>query len=527
MAPATCLAQWGANNPYARRKFVTKIEFRPAGLFSRRDLVARIFGVLIIAAMLAPSGQAMAKMAPDSFADLAAKLLPAVVNISTTQVAKQPQAAPPGQNQGQRPRVAPGAPFEDFFREFFDRQRRGGTQRKTTSLGSGFVIDPSGLVVTNNHVIAEADEIMITFSDDRKLKATVVGRDAKTDLALLKVDPKKPLVSVSFGNSDGARVGDWVVAIGNPFGLGGTVTAGIISARHRDINSGPYDDFIQTDASINRGNSGGPMFNIKGEVVGVNSAIYSPSGGSVGIGFAIPSNLAKPVIAQLRKFGKAKRGWLGVNIQSVTKEIAEGLGLTEATGALVANITPNSPAAKGKVEIGDVILTFDGKKVGMMRRLPRIVAETDVGKRVMVDVWRKNEKVRLEVLLGEFPEAPQTAAAVEKEIPRSKPRAPVIIKHLGLALTTLTSDLREKYKLDEAVNGVVVVNVNEGGAAAEKSIRPGDIIRKIGPEHAPVTKPSQVKSHVEKARKNKMKSIIILLERGGSTRFVGLKLEES
>ncbi|NQU70560.1 MAG: PDZ domain-containing protein, partial [Rhodospirillales bacterium] len=311
------------------------------------------------------------------------------------------------------------------------------------------------------------------------------------------------------------------------FGLGGTVTAGIVSARHRDINSGPYDDFIQTDASINGGNSGGPMFNVKGEVVGVNSAIYSPSGGSVGIGFAIPSNLAKPVIAQLRKFGKAKRGWLGVNIQSVTKEIAEGLGLTEATGALVANITANSPAAKSKVEIGDVILTFDGKKVGMMRRLPRIVAETNVGKRVVVEVWRKNEKVKLEILLGEFPEAPQAVAAVEKESPRGKPLAPVIIKPLGLALAMLTSDLREKYKLDEAVNGVVVVNVAEGGAASEKSIRPGDIIRKIGPEHAPVTKPSQVKSHVEKARKNKMKSIIILLERGGSTRFVGLKLEES
>ncbi|NQU72870.1 MAG: trypsin-like peptidase domain-containing protein, partial [Rhodospirillales bacterium] len=243
MALATCLAQWGANSPYVRRKFVTKIEFRPAGRFFRRDVVARTFGVLIIAAMLAPTGPAMAKMVPDSFADLAAKLLPAVVNISTTQVVKQPQAAPHRQGQergqGQGPQVAPGAPFEDFFREFFDRQRRGGTQRKMTSLGSGFVIDPSGLVVTNNHVIAEADEIMITFSDDRKLKAKVIGRDAKTDLALLKVEPKKPLVFVNFGDSDGARVGDWVVAIGNPFGLGGTVTAGIVSARHRDINSGP------------------------------------------------------------------------------------------------------------------------------------------------------------------------------------------------------------------------------------------------------------------------------------------------
>jgi serine protease Do len=480
---------------------------------------------LIVAALLAPSGQAMAKMAPESFADLAARLLPAVVNISTTQVIKQSPGAPP--QQGQRPRMAPGTPFEDFFREFFDRQRRGAPRQKATSLGSGFVIDPSGLVVTNNHVIAEADEIMVTFADDRKLKAKVIGRDAKTDLALLKVNPKKPLVAVSFGDSDTARVGDWVIAIGNPFGLGGTVTVGIISARHRDINSGPYDDFIQTDASINKGNSGGPMFNIKGEVVGVNTAIFSPTGGSVGIGFAIPSNLARPIIAQLKKFGKPKRGWLGVNIQTVTKEIAEGLGLTEATGALVANITENSPAAKGKVQVGDVILTFDGKKVGEMRRLPRIVAETTVGKRVQVDVWRKNEKVRLEILLGEFPDNPQMASAPEKETGNGKSLAPVDIKPLGMSLATVTPDLRERFKLDEQVNGVVVTTVDEGGAAAEKRIRPGDIIRKIGPEHAAVTKPSQVKSHVDKARENKMKSIIVLVERGGSTRFVGLKLEES
>jgi serine protease Do len=305
------------------------------------------------------------------------------------------------------------------------------------------------------------------------------------------------------------------------------VTVGIISARHRDINSGPYDDFIQTDASINRGNSGGPMFNIKGEVVGVNTAIFSPSGGSVGIGFAIPSNLAKPIIAQLKKFGKPKRGWLGVNIQTVTKEIAEGLGLKEATGALVANITENSPAAKGKIEIGDVILTFDGKKVGEMRRLPRIVAETTVGKRVDVDVWRKNARVRLNILLGEFPENPQVASAPEKEEPNGKSLAPVNIKQLGLSLATVTPDLRDRFKLDDHVKGVIVTTVDEGGAAAEKRIRPGDIIRKIGPEHAPVTKPSQVKSHVDKARENRMKSIIVLVERGGSTRFVGLKLEES
>ena len=379
-----------------------------------------------------------------------------------------------------------------------------------------------------HQVKSEPDAVLLEgkLIKEFKPRYNVSFKDDKRFL-LLKVNPKKPLVAVGFGDSDTSRVGDWVVAIGNPFGLGGTVTAGIVSARHRDINSGPYDDFIQTDASINRGNSGGPMFNLRGEVVGVNTAIFSPTGGSVGIGFAIPSNLAKPIIAQLKKFGKPKRGWLGVNIQTVTKEIAEGLGLKEATGALVANITPDSPAAKGKIEIGDVILTFDDKKVGEMRRLPRIVAETTVGKEVVVEVWRKNEKLRLELLLGEFPENPQTASAPAKEEPTVKSRAPIEIKPLGLSLAKVTADLREKFKLDEQVNGVIVTTVDEGGAAAEKRIRPGDIIRKIGPEHAPVTKPSQVKSHVDKARENKMKSIIVLVERGGSTRFVGLKLEES
>jgi serine protease Do len=521
MAPA----EIGADRLNSRRRIVTELRFQPLDRFARRGagFAGRMLVILLVAALVAPSGQALAKLAPDSFADLAAKLLPAVVNISTTQVIKRP----PGATPQQRPRVAPGTPFEDFFREFFDRQQRGSPQQKMTSLGSGFVIDPSGLVVTNNHVIAEADEIMITFADETKLKAKVIGRDAKTDLALLKVNPKKPLTAVSFGNSDSARVGDWVVAIGNPFGLGGTVTAGIVSARHRNINSGPYDDFIQTDASINKGNSGGPMFNIKGEVVGVNTAIFSPSGGSVGIGFAIPSNLAKPIIAQLKKFGKAKRGWLGVNIQTVTEEIAEGLGLKEATGALVANITKGSPAEKGKIEIGDVILTFDGKKVGEMRRLPRFVAETTVGKRVVVEVWRKNKKVTLNITLGEFPEKPKLVKASVEGNPTGISKAPLDIESLGLSLATVTPDLREKFKLDEQVKGVIVTKVAEGGSAAEKRIRPGDIIRKIGPEHAQVTEPSQVKIQVEKARESKMKSIIILVERGGSTRFVGLKLEES
>ena len=497
-----------------------------AGHRSRRSAIM-LYGapiLMVLTALLLSVQPAFSKVAPDSFADLAAKLLPSVVNISTTQVIKQQPRQPGGTA---RPQFPPGSPFEDFFREFFDRQQRGAPERKATSLGSGFVIDVSGLVVTNNHVIAEADEIMVIFADDTQLPAKVLGRDPKTDLALLKIEPKdKKLTAVSFGNSDTARVGDWVVAIGNPFGLGGTVTAGIVSARHRDISSGPYDDFIQTDASINRGNSGGPMFNIKGEVVGVNTAIYSPSGGSVGIGFAIPSNLAKPIIAQLKKFGKPKRGWLGVNIQTITEEIAQGLGLERATGALVANLTEGGPAEKAKIQIGDVILTFDGKKVDEMRRLPRIVAETTVGKSVEVEVLRKGKTRKLNVVLGEFPENIKVAAKPGGSGP-SAPKAELVVGGLGLKLARLTPELRERFKLDERTDGVVVTKVDEGSPAAEKRIRPGDIIRKIGSQHAPVTEPSQVKSHVDKAREAKMKTIIVLVEREGATRFIGLKLDAS
>ena len=471
----------------------------------------------IATVMIALAVPAAARTAPQSFADLAQRLLPSVVNISTTQIVKPssgPQQSPPQQG-------APGSPFEDFFREFFDRrQERGTPRRNATSLGSGFVIDPKGLIVTNNHVIAEADEITVTFSDDRKLKAKVVGRDAKTDLAVLKVEPKKPLPSLKFGDSDRARVGDWVVAIGNPFGLGGTVTAGIVSARHRDINSGPYDDFIQTDASINRGNSGGPMFNLAGEVVGINTTIFSPTGGSVGIGFAIPAKLAKPIIDQLIEFGRARRGWLGVRIQTVTDEIAQGLGLPKASGALVASLSEGGPAKKANIAVGDVILTFNGKPITEMRSLPRIVAETPVGKTVNVVVWRKGAKKTLRVNLGEFPDEPQQIAARTP----SQPRAATAVETLGLKLATITPALRQRFNLDDNVSGVVVTEVEAGSAAAEKQIRPGDVIRKIGPEQSKVSRPNQVKKQVDKARGASMSTVLVLVERDGNQRFVAIKL---
>lgn len=481
-------------------------------------MIARLIFLSVAGALIFTSFTVNARVAPDGFADLAAKLLPAVVNISTTQSVNRDGRAGP-----QMPQLPPGSPFEEFFKEFFDRQqRRDAPQRKATSLGSGFIIDSGGLIVTNNHVIEGADEITVVMHDNSRLEAKVVGRDAKTDLALLRVKSEEPLPFVKFGNSDSARVGDWVVAIGNPFGLGGTVTAGIISARARNINAGPYDDFIQTDASINRGNSGGPMFNLKGQVIGINTAIFSPSGGSVGIGFSIPANLAKPVIDQLEKFGRARRGWLGVRIQTVTEELADSLGLPTAQGALVANITEGGPAEKAKLNVGDVILSFDGKPIEEMRSLPRIVAETAVGKSSKVVVWRKGKKVTLSVKLGEFPEDDKVAAASTRE--KSPDKGSKALKTLGLTMAPLTDDLRAQFKLDEDAKGVVVVDVEANSPAAENGVRPGDVVRKIGPNQVAVASPKQVVNSVEKARKDKRKRLLFLFERGGNSRFVALNL---
>ena len=356
-------------------------EMRFAALFRSILLLA---GVLAGSALVDPAlmGPAWARGAPDSFADLSAKLLPTVVNISTSQTLK----APPQQ----MPDLPPDSPLSDMFKNFLGP--RANQPRRVTSLGSGFIIDPSGYIVTNNHVIEDSEQITVQLQDGSQLPAKLIGRDVKTDLALLKVAPKKPLPATHFGDSDKARIGDWVIAIGDPFGIGSTVTAGIVSARNRDIAAGPYDDFIQTDAPINKGNSGGPLFDMDGNVVGVNSAILSPSGGSVGIGFAIPSNLARDVIQQLRQFGVARRGWIGVRIQGVTPDIAEGMGLSTTQGALIANVTPNGPAAKAGLQNGDLVTGFDGKPITDSRSLPRIVADTPIGKTVAIDVLRKNRK---------------------------------------------------------------------------------------------------------------------------------------
>jgi serine protease Do len=461
---------------------------------------------------------ANAKAAPDSFADLAKELLPAVVNISTAQTIE-------GRDGPQIPQFPPGSPFEEFFKEFFERNRPQQRQRRITALGSGFIVESNSqgesYVVTNNHVIAEADKITVILHDGIRLEAELIGRDPRTDLAVLKVKSKNKLKTISFGDSDTARVGDWVIAIGNPFGLGGTVTAGIISAHHRDINSGPYDDFIQTDASINRGNSGGPMFNIKGEVIGINSAIYSPSGGSVGIGFAIPSSTARQIISQLIKHGLVRRGWLGVRIQTVNSEIAETLGLEKAEGALVANVIEDGPAEKATIQAGDVILEFDGKPISKMRGLPRLVAGTEIDKEVSVVIWRDSKKVRLQVTVGKLEESsPQVAARSGGGAKENK----LTVKQLGLTMSSVTNRLRDQYKLGKGTAGVVVTSVEEGGVAAGKGIRPGDLIVEVSQRK--VSQPVQVVSRIDEARKSGRKSVLFLVEGQGGLRFIALRIDQ-
>ena len=500
--------------------------------------MAAAFGAQTLLAVPALAQQQPSRANPAAgFADLAERLLPAVVNISTTQIIR-PDRTPGDREQGAPgpqsrrgpdiPQFPPGSPFEEFFKEFFDRQGRGAPDaapRRMQSLGSGFIVDPAGYVVTNNHVIDGADEIRVTLHDNTQLTAKLIGKDTKTDVALLKVDSPKPLPSVKFGNSDTARVGDWVVAIGNPFGLGGSVTVGIVSARARDINAGPYDDFIQTDASINRGNSGGPMFNLNGEVIGINTAIYSPTGGSIGIGFAVPSALARNVVDQLRKYGRTRRGWLGVNIQSVTDEIAESLGLDKAKGALVARVTEKGPADVAKVQPGDVVLKFDGRDVTEMRRLPRMVAETPVGKTVDVVVWRKGKEIPLKVKLQELEENEQVASAPKSGGPGGTTPAPSepTVSALGMSLSALTAETRERFDIPEKTKGVLVTKVADGSSAADRDLRPGDVIVEVAQEE--VSSPDQVVKKITEAKTAGRKSVLVMTERKGEQRFVGLPVD--
>jgi serine protease Do len=475
-----------------------------------RVMVRALVGALAMAAPLALPQPVFARPAPASFSGLAHRLLPTVVNIATEQTLKTANTA---QNM---PDLPPGSPLQDLFKDFLDKSQN--APRHVTSLGSGFIIDPSGLIVTNNHVIEDADQISVTLNDGTSLPAKLIGRDEKTDLALLKVRPRKPLPYAKFGNSDDALVGDWVIAIGNPFGLGSTVTAGIVSARNRDINAGPYDDFIQTDAPINRGNSGGPLFDMDGDVVGINSAIFSPSGGSVGIGFSIPSNMARDVIAQLRKYGHMRRGWIGVRIQGLTADIAEGLGLGSIKGVLVAEVTPGGPAAAGGLRNGDLITAFDGKPVPDSRTLPRIVADTPVGKTVSVDVLRHHSKLVLKLKIRRLKEA--ASAQPKRHAQTHAPGSQV--SRLGLSLATLSPDLRSKYRLSKAVHGVIVTQVDPDSEAGTKNFRAGDVIVEV--QNQPVRSPGDVMKQIDVAEKAGKKVALMLVNRGGNLSFVAVRL---
>jgi serine protease Do len=493
------------------------------------------FALVAAAAIAFPLAAQAQGRGPDKIADVAEAVIDAVVNISTSQTvtaggpaARSGPESRPGPEGRQGPQLPPGSPFEEFFEEFFKNRRGqgenkgGGNQpRRVNSLGSGFVIDPSGIVVTNNHVIADADEIQVVFNDGSKLKAELIGKDSKTDLAVLKINPDKPLKAVKFGNSEKLRLGEWVIAIGNPFSLGGSVTAGIVSARNRDINSGPYDNYIQTDAAINRGNSGGPLFNLDGEVVGVNTAIISPSGGSIGIGFAVPANTALAVIDQLREFKEVRRGWLGVRIQQVTDDIAESLNIKPARGALVAGIDDKGPAKPAGIEPGDVIVKFDGKDIKEMRDLPKIVGDTPVGKDVPVVVIRKGKEETKTVRLGRLEDTPQPAS-VKTDAPAQDKS--VVQKALGLDLSNMSEDLRKKFKIKDGVKGVVIVGVDGGSAASEKRLSAGDVIVKVTDEE--VASPADVQKRIDQLKKEGKKTALLLVANAeGDVRFVALTLQ--
>ncbi len=512
-----------------------------------------------------PVAQEIERMrGPGSVAELAEDLLPAVVNISTSQdveaagrgpraqdgeegttdESEEPQAAPAPEtgpaepDSGPEQRAEPGerspdeSPLQDYFDDLFSGEN-GAQGRRLDGMGSGFVIDPAGIIVTNNHVIADADEITVNFSDGSSLEATLVGVDPKTDIAVLKVEPEKPLDFVEFGDSENIRIGDWVMAIGNPFGFGGSVSLGIVSARDRNINAGPYDNFIQTDAAINRGNSGGPLFNMDGEVIGINTAIVSPTGGSIGIGFSIPALLAKNVVDQLREFGETRRGWLGIRLQAVTDDIARGLRLPDTKGAVVMGVIEGGPADTGEIKVGDVITSFDGREVATSRDLPLIVAETPVGKRVPITILRKESaddappiQVTVEITLGRLEDGEKQAAeAGAAATPEpGTPGEEEGVRLLGMSIEDMSDALRTRFSLAENAEGVVVTEVAPASAAAEKGIEAGTRLTEVAQE--PVSSAQEVREKIDELKAAGRKNALLLLSSAtGDLRFVVLPLE--
>ena len=474
----------------------------------RRPALAAVAAAAVV--LPAPSTSAAAR-GPDIIADVAEKVIDAVVNISTSQKVET--------RNSPMPQLPNDPQLDELFRDFFNRRGQGDPQnrergpRRVNSLGSGFVLDPSGIVVTNNHVISEADEITVILNDGARLKAEIIGKDQKTDIALLRVKPDKPLKAVKFGDSEKLRLGEWVIAIGNPFSLGGTVTAGIVSARNRDINSGPYDNYIQTDAAINRGNSGGPLFNLDGEVVGVNTAIYSPSGGNVGIAFAVPAKTAKEVIDQLKSSGSVMRGWLGVKIESIDDDKAAGLGLGETRGALVNEVTANGPAADSGLKAGDAILSVNGDKIRDSRELARKIAEYSPGTRVNVEVHRYGKLETIAVKLGTFPGSKELAK-LEQDQP-AKP-ASTELSQLGISLAAATGARNAK-------DGVAISDVEDGSDAATKGLKTGDVILEVQGEQ--VASPADVEAGVKKAKELGRKAVLLRVKSGETVRFVAVQLK--
>jgi serine protease Do len=468
-------------------------------------LLVLLIGVALIVVPVRPSA---ARATPDSFADLAAQVSPSVVNITTSTTIAAPT------DEG--PVVPEGSPFEDFFERFGNPNAPRGPQR-SNALGSGFVISEDGYIVTNNHVIDGADEISIEFFSGSTLDAKLIGTDPKTDIALLKVESDTPLPYVSFGNSDVMRVGDWVMAMGNPLGQGFSVSAGIVSARNREL-SGTYDDFIQTDAAINRGNSGGPLFNMDGQVIGVNTAILSPNGGSIGIGFSMASNVVSKVVQQLKDFGETRRGWLGVRIQDVTADVAEAMGLTDQKGALVTDV-PDGPAKDGGMLSGDVITSFDGAPVGDTRELVRRVADADVGRAVRVEVLRDGKTETLLITLGRREEAESTEVPADE----NAPDAPASKDVLGMTLSALTPEQQSELGLPQGTEGLVVTNIDEMSEAYEKGLRSGDVITEAGQQK--ITSVADLEARISEAKDAGRKSLLLLIRRGADPRFVALSVE--
>tara|TARA_B100000686_G_scaffold291957_1_gene320350 strand:+ start:1205 stop:2614 length:1410 start_codon:yes stop_codon:yes gene_type:complete len=438
---------------------------------------------------------------PDTFSDLAEKVSPSVVNISTTGVIEQSSPQIPS--------------IEDFFNFPFNMPSPEPSEREFSSLGSGFVISDDGYIVTNNHVVQNASDIQVTFTNGLKLEAELIAFDSETDLALLKVDSADELPFLEFGDSDSAKVGSWVMAIGNPHGLGGSVTAGIVSARGRMLG-GRYDDFIQTDAAINRGNSGGPLFNLDGKVIGVNSMILSPSGGSIGLGFAIPSNLAKNIIDQLKDTGEIQRAWLGVRIQEVTDEIAQSLGLEKTYGALVQGLTPDSPALKDGIKEGDIIIKFNGEEVESMQTLPKLVAEASIGQNTEVVVWRNESKISLYVNLGKQPSL-EELAAIENE------GTSVQIKELGIKVRTLSDDDKIRLELDQSVKGVIIADIEQDSFLIRQNIKKDDVIIEI--QNKPVTTSGDALTIIDEVIEQGKENILIVFYAGPNSRkYIGVRL---